>query len=149
MPSSRVPALPAPLLPVDKQSVAWADMPVSLQALSLVEAARHAPGPVLAVARGEHAAYALEAACRYFADGDVPVTHFPDLEVLPYDTLSPLAEIISDRLSALARLPTLQRGLVIAGADALLQRLPPAGFVAAHTLDIRVGQRIDSRSCTR
>ena len=143
MPSSRSVSIPAPSLPTGPDVVAWDDMQGSLQALALVEAARAAPGPVLAIARGEHAAYTLEAACRFFADDHVPVTHFPDLEVLPYDTLSPLAEIISERLSALARLPNLRRGLVIAGADALLQRLPPTGFVAAHTLDIRCGQRID------
>ena len=132
-----------PPLPLAGELISWPALPDSLQALALVEAAQTAGGPVLAVARGEHAAYALEAACRYFAPDDLPIMHFPDLEVLPYDALSPLSEIISERLSALTQLPTLCRGLIIAGADVLLQRLPPTDYIQGHSFDIRTGAELD------
>lgn len=132
-----------PPRPAPDGAVSWPALPDSLQALALVEAACAAEGPVLAIARGEHAAYALEAACRYFAPDTLPIMHFPDLEVLPYDALSPLAEIISERLAALTQLPNLQHGLVIAGADVLLQRLPPTDYIQGQSFDIRQGAELD------
>ena len=146
MPQTPIRLINPPLPPAGKdavQPISWPALPDALQALALVEAASAASGPVLAIARGEHAAYALEAACRYFAPDELPITHFPDLEVLPYDALSPLAEIISERLGALTRLPGLQHGLVIAGADVLLQRLPPTDFIQGHSFDIRAGSELD------
>ncbi len=64
------------------------------------------------------------------------------MEILPYDALSPLPEVVSERLTALARIPALSTGVVIVGADNLLQRLPPAAYVQARTLSVAQGQTL-------
>ena len=85
-------ALDVPL-PRAGQPRAWWRAPESATALAcaaLAAAQRH-PGPVLLVARDNHAAHQLEADLRVLTggDADLPVLAFPDWETLPYDRFSP------------------------------------------------------------
>ena len=68
---------------------------------------------------------------------------FPDWETLAYDQFSPHADIVSQRLSALLRLPTLKRGIVVVPVQTLLQRVAPMRYVVGNTFDVRVGQKLD------
>src|SRR3546814_1046964 len=61
----------------------------------------------------------------------------------PYDQFSPHQEILSQRLSALHRLPLMQRGVLLTTADQLMQRLPPRGWLAGRAFNIRVGDKLD------
>ncbi|MGH8167387.1 MAG: transcription-repair coupling factor, partial [Woeseiaceae bacterium] len=112
-------------------------------ALAAVELAREAGRPLLVLAADPRQADQLEAEIRFFADRDLPVTHFVEWETLPYDSFSPHQDIVSDRLSVMASLPRAAHGVVIASAPSLLQRLPPTGYVAARSLHLRQGQRIE------
>ena len=67
----------------------------------------------------------------FFAGDSLPVLHLPDWEVLPYDQYSPLPDLISGRLATLARLPALQRGVVLASAESM------HAAIAAHRLHRR------------
>jgi transcription-repair coupling factor (superfamily II helicase) len=105
---------------------------------------------LLVVARGNHVAHQLESDLRTligddasFADGRLPIVPFPDWETLPYDQFSPHPDIVSQRLSALQRLPSLQRGIVVVPAATLMQRLPPLRYVVGNSFDVKVGQRLD------
>ncbi|HLT43277.1 MAG TPA: transcription-repair coupling factor, partial [Luteimonas sp.] len=126
---------PIPPLPRAGQQRAYWRAPGSATALAwaVARAADAHDGPVLAVARDNHAAHQLESDLRTLlggADGDdaLPVVAFPDWETLPYDQFSPHPEIVSQRLSALLRLPALSRGVVIVPVQTLLQRLPPLRY---------------------
>ncbi|MEN8821059.1 MAG: transcription-repair coupling factor [Abyssibacter sp.] len=134
----------APLLqppaPTRGQLAVWNPLPDSGLALAAIELARGSNELVLLCARDEQHAYQLEAICKFFADESCPVLHFPDMEILPYDALSPLPEVVSERLSALARIPDLRAGVLIVGADNLLQRLPPPAYVKASTLSVQQAQ---------
>jgi transcription-repair coupling factor (superfamily II helicase) len=66
----------------------------------------------------------------------------PDWEVLPYDVFSPHPDIISERLSALAELPGLADGVILAPADTLGQRLAPRGYVEGRTFNLAPGDRL-------
>lgn len=136
----------APLLqppaPTRGQVETWNPLPDPGLALAAIELARRSNELVMLCARDEQHAYQLEAICKFFADDACPVLHFPDMEILPYDALSPLPEVVSERLAALARIPDLQAGVLIIGADNLLQRLPPPAYVAASTLSVRQGQTL-------
>jgi len=112
-------------------------------ALALVELARAAEGPLIALARDPRHADRLEAEIRYFAGRDLAVEHFVEWETLPYDAFSPHQDIISQRLSVLARLPAMGRGIVVVSAPALLQKLPPTHYVGRRTLSVAVGERLD------
>ncbi|KGM57150.1 transcription-repair coupling factor [Lysobacter arseniciresistens ZS79] len=140
---------PSPPLPRAGQQRAWWRAPASPSALAhhLVEAARAHDGPLLVVARDNHAAQQLESDLHTLLAGaaDAPeVVHFPDWETLPYDHFSPHPEIVSQRLAALHRLPTLRRGaLVVVPVQTLLQRLAPVRHIVGGSFDVRVGQRLD------
>ncbi|QKW57505.1 transcription-repair coupling factor [Stenotrophomonas sp. NA06056] len=143
---SRTP-YPAPPLPRAGQLRAWWRAPASPTALAwyLAQAARTHDAPVLVVARDNHGANQLEADLHTLLGGDpsLPVVAFPDWETLPYDRFSPHPDIISQRLSALHRLPTLKRGLVIVPVQTLLQQLAPRSYVIGGSFNLEVGQRLD------
>ena len=143
---SRTP-FPAPPLPRAGQLRAWWRAPASPTALAwyLAQAARTHDAPVLVVTRDNHGANQLEADLHTLLGGDpsLPVVAFPDWETLPYDRFSPHPDIISQRLSALHRLPTLKRGLVVVPVQTLLQQLAPRSYVIGGSFNLEVGQRLD------
>ncbi len=147
MPSPSHPlAFPVPL-PRSGQSRAWWRAPASSTALAVavLAAARQHAGPVLLVARDNHAAHQLESDLRVLAGGDpaLPVLGFPDWETLPYDRFSPHPDITSQRLATLAHLPSLARGIVVVPAATLMQRLAPPAHVLGNRFDLAAGQRLD------
>ena len=138
------PTLPLPPLPRAGQRRAWWRAPASPSALALgiVEAARRHGGMLLAVVRDTHGAASLENDLRVLA-GDLPVLHFADWETLPYDLFSPHPDIVSQRVAALFRLPTVKRGVLVVPVSSLMQRLPPPEWIAGNALDLRKGQKLD------
>jgi len=145
------PAPPIPLLPKSGQQRALWRAPASSSALAwaIARAAGQHDGPLLVVARGNHVAHQLESDLRTLigddalADGRLPIVPFPDWETLPYDQFSPHPDIVSQRLSALQRLPGLQRGIVVVPVATLMQRLPPLRYVIGNSFDVKVGQTFD------
>jgi len=146
--------LPAGILPVttvlDPQlpsararTIRWGELYGAARALAVVTAATRHQGPVLIVTATARDADRLAEELRFFANDRLPVMSLPDYETLPYDVFSPHPDITSRRLATLAALPTFARGIVVVAIDALLMRLPPANFVAQHTLVLEAGQRID------
>jgi transcription-repair coupling factor (superfamily II helicase) len=138
-PSPLHPPLPRP----GQQRALWQspDSPSAL-ALATAGAARDHHGLLVAITRDTHAAQALEAELRVFAS-ELPVLHFPDWETLPYDLFSPHPDIVSQRVAALYRLPTTQHGVLVVPIATLMQRLPPARFIAGNALLVEPGQRLD------
>jgi transcription-repair coupling factor (superfamily II helicase) len=143
-----VPAsVPLDLLPKSGQQRAfWRALAnTSAMAWAIVRAARMHAGPLLAVVRDNHTAHQLESDLRSLIGQDysLPVVHFPDWETLPYDQFSPHPDIVSQRLAALHRLPSLGRGVVVVPVQTLMQRLAPVSYIAGGVFDVRVGQRLD------
>jgi transcription-repair coupling factor (superfamily II helicase) len=145
--------LPVPPLPQSGQSRAWWRAPASPSALALhigAAAAAHA-GPLLVVAKDNHTAQQLESDLRTLLAREVdgrrecwpPIVPFPDWETLPYDQFSPHPDIVSQRLAALHRMPTLERGIVVVPVQTLLQRLAPVQHVVGGSFDLKTGQRLD------
>jgi len=111
--------------------------------LGIAELAARFDAPFVVFATDPRHADQLEDEVRFFAPEGLPVLHFVEWETLPWDSFSPHQDIISQRLAVLSALPTLQRGIVIASAPSLLQRLPPVEHVAARTLELDAGQTLD------
>ncbi len=109
--------------------------------------------PWLHVARDDSRAAALAEALAFFAP-DLPVIRMPAWDCLPYDRVSPKAEIISQRmaaLSALARLADQDQDaplIVITTVNALLQRVPPRSALAGQAFSATVGNQIDLEALT-
>ena len=82
---------------------------------------------------------------RYFARSykDLSVLSLPDWETLPYDTFSPHQDITSQRLSALYNLPKLKRGILVVSISSLMHKLPPCRYIAANSLDLKIGEILE------
>ncbi len=68
--------------PTHGRSIPWNPLPDAGLALASIQLSRQTGALVLLCARDEQHAYQLEATCRFFADDDCPVLHFPDMEIL-------------------------------------------------------------------
>jgi transcription-repair coupling factor (superfamily II helicase) len=140
----------APPLPQRSgERISWSGLVEGASSLAIARAAQHHEGLVLAVAANPAAAYRLCRELEFFSSGSVDVVTLPDWETLAYDAFSPHQDIVSDRLRALHRLPTLRRGVLVVPIRTLLQRLPPPSFLAAHSLVLSVGARFDAHGYRR
>jgi len=129
-------------LPEPGKSVAWGRLIGASAALAIAELAGRTDIPLLVLAEDPRQADQLEAEIRFFVGEDVAVQHFVEWETLPWDSFSPHQDIISERLSVLSNLNNMQRGIVVASAPVLMQRLPPTDYVAARSLSLRTGQEL-------
>jgi transcription-repair coupling factor (superfamily II helicase) len=130
-------------LPKGGQRIAYvAPPPGAALALALTETARELDVPVLAITTDTASANALEGDLAAFA-GDLPILHFPDWEILPYDLFAPHPDTVSQRIAALNALPRLKRGVLVLPVATLMQRLPPRSYIHGRSLQVRVGDRLD------
>jgi len=131
-----------PTLPTTGQRYGWGRLIGASAALAAAELASRIDAPLLVIADDPRQADRLESEIRFFCNGDIEVRHFVEWETLPWDSFSPHQDIVSERLSVLATLREMRRGIVVASAPALLQRLPPVDYVAARSLSLRTGQTL-------
>lgn len=137
---------PSPLAPpelVPGGAARWAGLAGASPALAVASAAASRNGLTVTVVADEHRAYRLEEELRFFAPKDLAIHHFPDWETLPYDVFSPHADIVSQRLALLLRLPAMGRAILIVAADTLLQPLPPHSFVDGRAIAFATGEQLD------
>jgi len=78
----------------------------------------------------------------YFA-GPGHVLAFPELDVLPYDTVSPHPVLVAQRQETLARLVEGESGIVLVTVRGLLQRVPRPASLARDIVRLRVGGDAD------
>jgi transcription-repair coupling factor (superfamily II helicase) len=92
----------------------------------------------------------LAAICRFVAPSLETLT-LPAWDTLPYDRVSPSAEIISERVATLSRLAAGGSGqlLLITTVSAASQFLPPPTTFRDHHFTVTAGQRIDREALTR
>jgi transcription-repair coupling factor (superfamily II helicase) len=118
-------------------------------ALAKVVAEAGAGGPVLFIARDGQRVADLEQVLN-FAQPDLPVLQLPAWDCLPYDRVSPGADTSARRLAALASLASLRDhkhpGIILATANAVLQKLPPRKVLAEQLFMAKPGNRIDMNS---
>ena len=100
--------------------------------------------PVIHVARDDKRLAAMRAALQFFAP-DMPVLEFPGWDCLPFDRVSPNADIAASRMAALA---TLAQGLpgpfiLLTTLNAVTQRVPAREILRESAFVAQVGNRID------
>src|SRR5262245_38510125 len=103
-------------------------------------------GPLVFVARDGQRLPAIAEALA-FAAPELPLLEFPAWDCLPYDRVSPGADAAARRLDAMAAMVALgktpHRAVVLTTANAILQRVPPAGAIASQTFHAHSGNQID------
>jgi transcription-repair coupling factor (superfamily II helicase) len=113
--------------------------PEGWDAFLLAKRRREHGGSVLHVARDDSRMARLAEALA-FAMPEADILRFPAWDCLPYDRVSPNAEIVSERIATLARLmdkPTGPR-IVLTTVNALVQRVPPRAAFAGASMTLTV-----------
>ena len=115
--------------------------------LVLRELAAAGGGPVLFIARDEARMAAMQAALAFFAPL-TPVVTLPGWDCLPFDRVSPAAEVSAARMAVLAGLAhgTLGGGapfVLLTTLSAATQRLPARAVLAGASFSAEVGGRVD------
>ena len=134
------------VLPVSPgKPVRWGSLFGAGLALAVTEASHQHSGPIVVALSNPRQLQMLAHEINFFL-GETHAQEaqlFPDWETLAYDLFSPHQEIISTRLSLLATLPRLKRGIVLTATETLLQRLPPVDYVLGHSFDLETGDEIN------
>ena len=137
-----MPALLHPVVPTPKSRQRWHQLYGSARSLALAEAIESDTRPYLVIARDARELDQLRSELTFFLGNAKSIHVLPDWEVLPYDLFSPHPDIISERLAALAELPRLKSGVLLAAADTLGQRIAPRGYVDGRTFNLAVGDKL-------
>ncbi|MEX3015326.1 transcription-repair coupling factor [Gymnodinialimonas hymeniacidonis] len=106
-----------------------------------------ASGPVVHVARDDKRLRAMAEALRFF-DPTVPVLEFPGWDCLPYDRVSPQAEVSAQRMATLATLAGGLKGpfILLTTLNAATQYVPPRDLLASSAFVAQVDGRIDEEA---
>lgn len=134
-------------------------VPEGFDALVLAEIARRqrdndAPVKLLHIARDDQRLAALNSALAFFAP-DIRVMSFPAWDCVPYDRVSPDAEITSRRITTLVRLagasarPSAHPIIVLTTINAALQKVPPRERMRRAAVKISTGTRVDMEALAR
>jgi transcription-repair coupling factor (superfamily II helicase) len=138
-----MPSLLHPPVPAPRSRQRWHQLYGAARSLALAEAVTADPRPWLVIARDARELDQLRAELTFFLGGARSIHVLPDWEVLPYDIFSPHPDIISERLAALAELPRMKSGVLLAAADTLGQRLAPRGYVDGRTFNLAVKDKLE------
>jgi transcription-repair coupling factor (superfamily II helicase) len=121
-------------------------VPEGYDSLFLARRARDEKRPILHIAADDLRFEALSEGLHFFG-ADVEVLRFPAWDCLPYDRISPTAEVMGERLRTLSRLLT--RGndgkplVILTTIAAATQRVPPRAALEHSSFSIRAGGRLD------
>ncbi|MEL6551296.1 MAG: transcription-repair coupling factor [Pseudomonadota bacterium] len=104
-------------------------------------------GAVVHVARDDKRLEAMRAALAFFAP-DMPVVIFPSWDCLPYDRVSPNADITATRMATLAALLAgmPERFVVLTTLNSATQRVPARDVLREAAFTARVGGRVDEEA---
>ncbi|OIQ34096.1 MAG: transcription-repair coupling factor [Roseobacter sp. MedPE-SWchi] len=103
--------------------------------------------PVLHIARDDKRMEAMRAALAFFAP-DIPVMVFPGWDCLPYDRVSPNADVAAARMACLAALvhQMPKQFILLTTLNAASQRVPARAVLRDAAFSARVDQRVDEKS---
>ncbi len=118
-------------------------VPEGFDALLLARRRAEHRGAVLHVARDDQRMAALAEALAFFAP-DLEVLRFPAWDCLPYDRVSPNAELVAERVATLSRLLHPRPRLVLTTVNALVQRVAPPASFAGASFSLAAGGSVDA-----
>ena len=120
--------------------------PEGLDARVVAELLQLASGHLLVhVARDDQRAAAFSEAINFFAP-DVELIQLPAWDCLPYDRVSPVADILARRMSALTRLAAggfTKPTIVVTTANAVVQKVPPRSIIQSASFSAAPGNRVN------
>ena len=132
-----------PDIPRPKSRIRWTSLHGSARGLAIASLVQRADAPILVIAADSPTAQGLEVELDFYLGERTEIRRFPDWETLPYDLLSPHQDIVSERLQAIGRLPSLAPGVMVTTVSTAMTRIAPPGFVEGHQFQIARGDRLD------
>jgi transcription-repair coupling factor (superfamily II helicase) len=128
----------------NSQLITIGGAPEGYDARLILSEVEKANGPVIHIARDDKRLAATEAALRFFAP-DMPVVTFPGWDCLPYDRVSPHADISAARMATLAGLVhgMPKQFVLLTTVSAAMQRVPAREVLKEAAFSARVDSRID------
>lgn len=130
-----------PLNPGDEKY--WTNLHGASIGLSVSSIIAQSSRPVLIIAQDSLMASHLADEIQFFDTTGNTILPFPDWETLPYDHFSPHQDIISDRLAALCKIPSMTSGAIITTISTLLHRIAPQPYLDAHTFLLSTGEPLN------
>jgi transcription-repair coupling factor (superfamily II helicase) len=130
-----------------QRAVTMGGAPEGYDARLILKEVRSSGGPVLHVARDDKRMEAMRAALSFFAP-DMPVFVFPGWDCLPYDRVSPNADISAARMATLAALVQKMPSefVLLTTLNAASQRVPARATLREAAFSARVDHRIDEEA---
>ncbi|WP_299416907.1 transcription-repair coupling factor [uncultured Sulfitobacter sp.] len=120
--------------------------PEGFDAKLLLDEVAKSSAPLIHVARDDKRMAAMQEALRFFAP-DMPVVVFPGWDCLPYDRVSPNADISATRMATLAGLvhgmPA--QYILLTTLGAATQRVPAREVLRTAAWSAQVGGRVDEK----
>ncbi len=139
------------IMPVRQAIIAGA--PEGYDALVLGDLVKKSSGEHIHIASDEYRLATLTECLEFFAP-DVAVLTFPAWDCLPYDRVSPHADVVARRMDALLKLAAVNKAensgprILLTTASAILQRVPPASAFRGMVREVRPGSRLEVESFT-
>ena len=79
----------------------------------------------------------------------IHVFSYPNWDTVPYDRISPSADIVGEQIVALTMFPTLSKNqIALTTVSALMQRIPPKNAISGNTLTLTVGKSVSMTRLT-
>ena len=127
-----------------QRAITMGGAPEGYDARLILKEAAKTGAPVLHVARDDKRMEATRAALAFFAP-DMPVISFPGWDCLPYDRVSPNADIAAARMATLAALvhQMPQQFVLLTTLNAATQRVPARAVLKEAAFSARVDHRVD------
>ncbi|MBT8416939.1 MAG: transcription-repair coupling factor, partial [Silicimonas sp.] len=121
--------------------------PEGYDATLILDELKRSDGVVVHVARDDKRMNAMQEALRFFAP-HVPVITFPGWDCLPYDRVSPNADISATRMATLAGLAhgMPSRFILLTTLNAATQKVPAREVLREAAFKARVGDRVDEKA---
>ena len=121
--------------------------PEGYDAKLLVDELNKSGAPVIHVARDDKALVAMKAALAFFAP-DLVVLDFPAWDCLPYDRVSPNADVAAARMATLAALAHGMPGnyIVLTTLGAAMQRVPKRDILKNASFTAEVGKQVNEKA---
>ncbi len=128
----------------DPKHITVSGAPEGFDATLLLSELERAGGAIVHVARDDKRMVAMREALAFFAP-DMPVMTFPGWDCLPYDRVSPNADISATRMATLAALVhgMPKRYVLLTTLNAVTQRVPARALLSEAAFTARVGDRVD------
>ncbi len=129
---------------MSQSTIVMGGAPEGYDAQLVLREVERSGAPVLHVARDDKRMEAMRAALRFFAP-DMPVVVFPGWDCLPFDRVSPNADISAARMATLAALVhgMSDQFILLTTLNAAMQRVPAREVLREAAFSARVNTRID------